>query len=623
MIAYLIKSSLCLLLLGSFYKVFLEKEKVHNLKRYFLICSIVFAYSIPLITFTYEKVVYINPEEIVAAVEELQPPVYMTNVHKVEESPKSDLTTLLWSIYILGVLVFGFRFIRNLYSLGKKVRGNERRKEPLYTNVLLNDNIIPHTFLKYIFVPKSDFLQKSIPEEVLFHERAHVQQKHTLDILFVEILQVIFWFNPLLIWIKKAIRLNHEFLADQTVLKHKFSIQRYVNLLVNYPNSTHHTELTSTINYSLTKKRLQMMTKEFSKKRVTLKLLAVIPVLALCLLFFNNKIVAQEKNNWRYSKTTSTQDKEIEIRVKNDQIKINGSSVTLDNLSTEIDNITKDWNDDDLKGFNFDVKLQNVDQRLVEKINTAYRTTRLYKSNPDKHDLIPPPPPAPMVRKGQTGNVPPPPSISKKAAKSNAPKPPRAPKAPAPPTYSDTEEEEEFEEEELALEENEEKEVDEVREQRREIAMLQAERARERAEYARQRVRREAERVKEQTHRVREEAMVQVEKAREAAEKARAIAMEEAHKVRAQAHQAQEEAMKHARLAREEAEKVREMAMKEAQMARKEMMKERDMALKEARKAQEMARKAAQNALKEARKEQEKNRKEERKARRKAAKDND
>ena len=149
-----------------------------------------------------------------------------------------------------------FFVIYTTSRLSKKVRNNEKLKEPTHTNVLLGSSVIPHTFLKYIFVPKNEFLKKSIPEEVLFHEKAHVRQKHTLDILFVEVLQVIFWFNPLLFWIKRSIKLNHEFLADQTVLKHSFSIQHYVNLLVSYPGSPNQTALTSTINYFINQKTI-------------------------------------------------------------------------------------------------------------------------------------------------------------------------------------------------------------------------------------------------------------------------------------------------------------------------------------------------------------------------------
>ncbi|MGY3794041.1 M56 family metallopeptidase [Aquimarina sp. 433] len=291
MIAYILKSSLCLMLLWGFYKLFLEKENIHFLKRFYLLFSLVFAFSVPLITLTYEVEVAPQPEIVVDGTAPL-----MMNVSELSDvkEPLDYTSIIIWSIYGIGVLIFGIRFSKNLIDIGKKVRGNERLKETSHVNVLVGNSIVPHTFLDFIFVSKKEFQQNAIPEQILLHEKTHVLQKHTLDILFVELLQVIFWFNPVFIFIKKSIRLNHEFLADQNVLKQQFSIQSYFDLLVNYKNSSNQAELSSPINYSLTKKRLQMMTKNFSRKRAILKMLAVLPLLAIGLLSFNNDIVAKE-----------------------------------------------------------------------------------------------------------------------------------------------------------------------------------------------------------------------------------------------------------------------------------------------------------------------------------------
>ncbi|WP_109302405.1 M56 family metallopeptidase [Aquimarina sp. AU474] len=595
MIAYLIKSTLCLLVLGSFYKLFLEKEKVHNLKRYYLIFSILFAYTIPFITITYEKEVYINPQDIIAASEIIVTPTYVTKVHDITVESINYVPILLWSLYSIGFIIFGFRFTKNLYSLNKKVRKNEKLKESSHTNVLLRDAVVPYTFLKYIFVPKAEFLQKSIPEEVLFHEKAHVHQKHTLDILFVEVLQVVFWFNPLLFWLKKAIKLNHEFLADQTVLKHQFSIQRYVNLLVNYPTSSNQAALTSTINYSLTKKRLQMMTKEFSKKRVTLKLLAVVPTLLLCLLFFNNEIIAQEKNNWRYSKTNSSQDKEIEIRIKNEQIRVNGSSVTLDNLSNTIDTITQEWEDSELTGFNFDVKLQNVDQKFVDKINEVYRSTRLYKANPDGHDLVPPKPPmppSPKVIKGEPSNIPPPAPKVRKGEKSTIPTPPKAP------SYEESEREEMME----AIQEERETLAMEAMEQA-EVAREEAEIMRERSQSAKQRANQLArEAVREQVEKTRiqaeEHAQIASLKAIEQSMLAHERTLEIQKRSAKNKKENRKELLEELKVAHKAAAEARKAAVKSQQKARRVQSEAR----KEAMKVQLEARKAAMMAQQEARK---------------------
>ncbi len=626
-----------MLLLWGFYVLFLEKESMHHTKRFYLIFSVIFALSIPLITFTYETTVEAVPETFQQPITTM----VLSDRAPVIVAPSIDYTSiLLWSIYSIGVLIFGFRFIKNLKNLRRKIKINEQLKEPSHINVLLGDSIIPHTFLKYIFVSKKEYQEKNIPEEVLLHEKTHVVQKHTLDILFIEVLQVIFWFNPLLIWIKKAIKLNHEFLADQTVLKRQFSLQTYMNLLVTYPNSSNQTELSSPINYSLTKKRIIMMSKQFSKTRAAARLLLLLPILLICMLLFNNEIVAQQ-TNVNYTKTVQDThpDKKIKVRVSGTQVNVNGISTNLKGFAKTIDELTKQWKDDELTEFHFDIKISNSDDRFVEKLNNEYRTTRLYKANPDGHDLIPPPPPLPpRVKKGQISNIPLPPAPRvRKGEKSNIPPPPAPPVAPkvkkgvkssipappSPPNYSHTEQGIEGEAEQAMIEAEQarfEAEIEQEYEMHsamkaaenakeiamqevemaREMAMFEAEEAREAAERARMMAMERAQRVREQSHLEREEARQRVHQAREQAEVARAMAMEEARKARERVRQDQsklrEEARQHAEIARKEAEKAQKEARKEAQKARGEVRKEAEKARKQARKAMEKARKEQQKS---------------------------
>jgi N-acetylmuramoyl-L-alanine amidase len=123
----------------------------------------------------------------------------------------------------------------------------------------------------------------------------HVNQKHTLDILFVEFLKSIFWFNPLFYFYKKAIQLNHEFLADEKVVFSHHNVSFYQNLLLQKCSTIQTIYLASNLNYSVTKKRLLMMTKSTSNKIALLKKMAIVPILAGLIYFFCIEIVAQEK----------------------------------------------------------------------------------------------------------------------------------------------------------------------------------------------------------------------------------------------------------------------------------------------------------------------------------------
>ncbi|PKV48227.1 beta-lactamase regulating signal transducer with metallopeptidase domain [Aquimarina sp. MAR_2010_214] len=635
MIIYVIKSSLCLMLLWSFYRLFLERENMHHFKRFYLLFSLIFAYTIPLITITYETDVIVNLEKSEPVINE----VILANNVQSQAPSLNYLSILLWSVYAIGALIFSVRFIKNIYHLIKKVRRNENLKESSHINVLLTKSMIPHTFLHYIFVPKKEFQKKTIPQEVLLHEKTHVRQKHTLDILFVEIFQVIFWFNPMWFWVKKSIKLNHEFLADQKVLKQQFSIHQYMDLLVNYPNSSHQTALASPINYSLTKKRIVMMSQQFSKTKAATRLLLFLPILFGCILLFNNKMVAQQKSTTVSTTVAPTHpDKKIKIRVSGEQININGTTTDLSGLATVIDNATKQWKDHELTEFQFNVKLENTNDKFIKKLNKVYRNTRLYKANPDGHDLIPPPPPAPLAPpKVGVNTVPMPQSYPKAHKALKAPKPPKPHKAPKVsklpkvPSYSQTEHEEIEHEAELAM-------------QAAEVAMEAVEREAAEREALVEQIEVERTLAMERREEARYEAEQVREIAMEQAEKARVVAMEESNRARERSHKVREEAMRHAervrfeaekqamvhtkmareeaRMAMQQAEKARAMARSNVDKSRRKAEKARRKAMDEAKIARDVARKEVVKERKEARKRIQKSKKEQQRARRKVQKEN-
>ncbi|PHQ30026.1 M56 family metallopeptidase [Leeuwenhoekiella nanhaiensis] len=292
MTAYLIKSILCLLVLWGFYKIALEQTAAHHFKRIYLLGSLILALALPLITLSYT--VEVEPQTVVTESVVFEPAVFTeTPVAEPVAEPTNWLLVGLGIVYVAGVLLFGFRFLRNLIRLRHKITCNEKVEAKTHINVLLAGKVIPHSFLKFIFLPKTEFKTNSIAPEILAHEQAHVTQKHTWDILAVEFLQVIFWFNPLLVFLKRSIALNHEFLADRAALAQNTTTENYTNLLFTYSGGAHHTALSSPINYSLTKKRILMLSKTRSVKKMLLRLVLFVPVLALCFYCFNQEIVAK------------------------------------------------------------------------------------------------------------------------------------------------------------------------------------------------------------------------------------------------------------------------------------------------------------------------------------------
>ncbi len=193
---------------------------------------------------------------------------------------------LLWIIYIVITLILSYRFIRNIYRITSKTKVSKITIYKGIRMVLLSEETLPYSFWNSIYINQKDFENGLVEQELFTHEIAHVKQKHTLDVIFIEILKTLFWFNPIFIFYKKAIQLNHEFLADENVINAHNDVCLYQKLLLNKLSTSQPIYLTSNLNFLSTKKRLIMMTKITSKTRVLImKSLAVSGILMLFLLF--------------------------------------------------------------------------------------------------------------------------------------------------------------------------------------------------------------------------------------------------------------------------------------------------------------------------------------------------
>jgi bla regulator protein BlaR1 len=289
MILYIFKSILCLAVLLLVYLVFLEKEKMHRFNRWYLLGSIVFACLVPLVSFEVKgqslPILQDNYFEVIttgnsAATSPAVPIKENTNY----------LIPALLIIYGLITSLLLIRFITNIYRLLSRAATN---KVIMYRGarlILLKEKIASHSFLNNIFISEEDYADHSIEEELITHELTHVREKHSWDVMFIELLQTIFWFNPLFLFYKKAIQLNHEYLADDAVIKTYENVPAYQYLLLEKASCNNQTYLTSNFNFSVTKKRLVMMTRTTNRARAILKKLAVLPLLACALFLFSSKI---------------------------------------------------------------------------------------------------------------------------------------------------------------------------------------------------------------------------------------------------------------------------------------------------------------------------------------------
>ncbi len=300
MSTYLIYSTICLGILLLVYYAILYNEKTFHFNRVFLLFSLIFSLTIPLVPVgingvqinffqfnkTDDKPVPEVPFTITNDAFMEKSDEYLAGVNDENSSSENKLFVLvLFGLYVTVVIFLFIRLLRITHMIQLKARRNPGKVYKGYRVVLLNEDILPHTFLDTIFVSKKQYISGEIDNKVLLHEITHAKQRHTIDILFLEILKIAFWFNPVIYLYKQAILLNHEFLADEAVIKEGICVKEYQKMILNTLLKSPSHSLASSFNFGLTKKRLFMMTHSSNKPRVILKIASLIPlILALSLL---------------------------------------------------------------------------------------------------------------------------------------------------------------------------------------------------------------------------------------------------------------------------------------------------------------------------------------------------
>jgi bla regulator protein blaR1 len=294
MTIYILKVVLCsALFLGCYYLIF-QREKIYRFNRFYLLFSLFAPFIIPLIEIENGSTPINIPQiETEFIPNQVVSPLTVKNEIIITPQQTSEINIPLL-IYTLVSTILLAVFLKNIFVLIKEIRNNKKVISGEIHIVLLDKNITPYSFIKYIFVNREAYEKQGIEKEILLHEFTHIKQGHSFDILLIELIKVFLWFNPLLIFYKKAIQLNHEFLADEAVINTYENVTNYQYLLIEKASISNSILFTSSFNYSITKQRLQMMTKSTSKTKALLITLAFVPLFASAIFIFSTKIYAQK-----------------------------------------------------------------------------------------------------------------------------------------------------------------------------------------------------------------------------------------------------------------------------------------------------------------------------------------
>ncbi|MBC7949766.1 MAG: hypothetical protein H7Y42_17910 [Chitinophagaceae bacterium] len=294
LIQYLVKLSISLGIVWLFYQFVLRRLTFYNSNRWYLVTYTLLSFLIPFINITpvlqrneagRNDIVQMIPSvhQYTIAMEEASHcpiPIWSTNYDKWD-----------WMAFALmaGAAFFLIRFLIRFISffrMKKKARLVSGDGMRLYE---VNDNIIPFSFGNSVFINSALHTEAEL-QEIISHEFVHVKQRHTLDIIWSEWLCIINWYNPFAWLIKRSIRQNLEFIADNKVLENGVDKRQYQYLLLKVIGNNQYS-IASKFNFSSLKKRIAMMNKLKTTRLHLVKFLFVLPMLAVMLISFRKQIV--------------------------------------------------------------------------------------------------------------------------------------------------------------------------------------------------------------------------------------------------------------------------------------------------------------------------------------------
>jgi len=282
-----------------FYRLLLRHETFHRVNRAVLLGTSVLSFILPLCVITVHRTVQaaawsVDAEPVTAV---------LADGHQV------GLLTLLCALYIAGVLAclsYTFISIRKVLLL---IKACEKHPQADGTVICVTglQNVAPFSWMRYIVMDRSDY--ERCDPTILAHEQGHIRLRHSYDVILVDIMTALQWFNPAMWMLRQDLRDIHEYEADAAVLSQGINARQYQCLLIIKAAGIGGYSIANGINHSTLKNRIRMMTYNSKTGRAgMLKLLALIPIAGVALALNANTVYVPENGTPQEKAVTSTQD---------------------------------------------------------------------------------------------------------------------------------------------------------------------------------------------------------------------------------------------------------------------------------------------------------------------------
>ena len=287
LLIYSVKSALVLTLLYLPYTMMLRQESFFRMNRITLLTILMLSLVLPMVDIPSLA----NPEQPV--VYEMQQRI-MLMTQEAETTPMSLAATtrtiswlsILALIYIIGICLVLCIRLWQLFRIGQIIRSgclwtDKSGKATIYCHI---DDVAPFSWMWSIVISESDY--KPYGREILLHEKAHILNRHSIDILFLTLVEAVQWWNPIAYLLGRSLRDVHEYEADDYVLHQGISLHNYQALLVKKALANTSYAFANNFNHSLIKKRIYMMNHPKSNPWLRSKALYILPVTLVVLTAF-------------------------------------------------------------------------------------------------------------------------------------------------------------------------------------------------------------------------------------------------------------------------------------------------------------------------------------------------
>lgn len=277
-LTYDIKAAVLIAVFYVFYRILLSKETFHRMNRVVLLSTAVLSFALPLCIITTHRTEIISVVSPTISIIEggttafAEPPV----------PSQPWWQTAIVAIYIIGVAVVMCKILISLVSILRLVHSAQDVREYQGSRLIISDTrTASFSWMNNIIIGRDDYEQGI--GEILDHEKAHIGLRHSWDILLVDLVSAVQWFNPAIWMLRSDLRAVHEYEADEAVFLKGVDVKHYQYLLVSKAMADSGFSITNQFNHSNLKSRINMMTKKKSSKCRALKVLYILPVVGISL----------------------------------------------------------------------------------------------------------------------------------------------------------------------------------------------------------------------------------------------------------------------------------------------------------------------------------------------------